>query len=179
MFKKVLITAIIATAVFAAGSTVYAQSGANYTRYRKDTAPVFVLLSDKEETKTFFKEYLIEATAKEGTKVTMDLYWFKNDDEKSIIAKKKEDSGSKNEGTWILQESKKATVGASNIYAETVSLVLGKNKIVLSIVDTNGKKAKKVLKIERFLKEEASKEVNGDTFNKFVEDILNTQNKSK
>lgn len=175
MFKKVLITAIIATAVFAAGSAVYAQSGANYIRYGRDTAPAFVLLSDKEETKTFFKEYIVEAIAKEGTEVSMDLYWFKNDDEKSIIAKKKEDASSKNEGTWILQESQKVVVGASNIYAETVSLLLGKNKIVLKILDTDGNEFEEVMEIERFLKKEASKEVNGDTFNKFVEDILNTR----
>jgi len=176
MFKKVLITAIIATAVFAAGSTVYAQSGTNYSSYGKDTAPAFVLLSDREVSKTFFKEYVIEAIAKEGTEVSMDLYWFKSDDEKSIIVKKKEEIGSEKEGTWILQVSEKVTVGASNIYAETVSLALGKNKIVLSIVDANGNKFEEVLEIERFLKEEASKEVNGDIFNKFVEDILNTQN---
>ena len=171
MFKKVLISAIIATAVFAAGSAVYAQSETNYTRYGRDTDPVFVLQSENVESKTFFREYIIEAIANEGTEVSMDLYWFRNEDEKSIIEKKKEAEDSEKEGSWILQESEKLTVGASNMFAETVSLNLGKNRIVLNIKDVNGNKAEKILEIERFLKEQASKEVNGDAFNKFVEDI--------
>lgn len=176
MFKKVLISAIIATAVFAAGSAVYAQSEAGY---RRDTAPVFELLSDKEESKTFESEYVISARAKEGTKVSISLYWFSTDDEKSIIAKKKSVEGSEKEGSWILQESSEVTVGASNIFAETVSLNLGKNRIVLNIKDINGNKTKKTLELERFLKKQASEEVNGDTLNKFVEDILNSVNTDK
>ena len=176
MFKKVLISAIIATVVFAAGSAVYAQSESNYTRYGRDTDPVFELLSDKEESKTFFREYIIEAIAEEGTEVSMDLYWFRSEDEKSIIAKKKEEEDSEKEGSWILQESEEVTVGASNIFAETVSLLLGRNRIVLNIKDANGNMAEEILEIERFLREQASKEVNGDAFNKFVEDITNTPN---
>ncbi len=179
MFKKVLISAIIATAVFAAGSAVYAQSETEYTRYRRDNAPVFELLSDKEETKTFESEYVISARAKEGTVVSMNLYWFGTDEKKSIIAKQRASGSSKKEGSWILQESGEVTVGASNIFAETVSLNLGKNRLVLSIKDINGNEAERILEIERFLKEQASKEVNGDALNKFVEDILNTTNNGK
>lgn len=173
MFKKVLISAIVATAVFAAGSAVYAQSETEYTRYGRDTAPVFELLSDKEESKTFESEYVISARAKEGTVISMNLYWFGTDEKASIVAKQKSGEDSEKEGNWILIESGEVTVGASNIFAETVSLNLGKNRIVLNIKDVNGNKAKRILEIERFLKEQASKEVNGETLNKFVEDILN------
>ena len=134
MFKKVLISAIIATAVFAAGSAVYAQSETEYTRYGSNTVPVFELLLDKEESKTFESEYVISAIAKEGTEVSISIYWFGTYDEKSIVAKKKSAEGSEEEGSWILQESGELTVGASNIFVETVSLNLGKNRIVLNII---------------------------------------------
>jgi hypothetical protein len=179
MFKKVLITAIVATAVFAAGSAVYAQSETEYTGYRRDVAPVFELLSDKDESKTFESEYVISAIAKEGTVVNMNLYWFGTNENMSIIAKQKSAEDSAKEGNWILQGSGEVTVGASNIFAETVHLNLGKNRIVLHIKDINGYKAQRVLEIERFLKDQASKEVNGDTFNKFVENISNTANTNK
>ena len=177
MFKKVLISAVIATAVFAAGSAVYAQSEEKYTGYRRDTAPVFELLSDKKETKTFESEYVISALAKEGTVVSMEFYWFSTEDEKSIIAKKKAEASSEKEGNWILQSSEEVTVGASGIFAETISLKLGKNKIVLSIKDLAGKEAKRTLEIERFLKKAVSEEVSGSSFNKLVNDILNSTNK--
>lgn len=179
MFKKVLIAAIITTAVFAAGSAVYAQTETEYTRYGSNTVPVFELLSDKEESKTFEREYVISAIAKEGTEVSMSLYWFGTYEEKSIVAKKKTAEDSQEKGSWILQESEEVTVGASNIFAKTVSLNLGKNRIVIYIKDINGKKAEKVLEIERFLKEQASKEVNGNTLNRFVENISNTVKANK
>lgn len=175
MFKKVLISAIIATAVFAAGSAVYAQAG---TSYRRDTAPVFELLSDKEETKTFSREYVISGNASEGTEVAIELYWFRAEDEKSIIAKKKTVEVSEREGDWIFQQNKEFTVGASGIFVEPVELNLGLNKIVLFIRDIDGNKNKMTLELERFLEKQASEEVNGSTLNKFVDDISNSVNKN-
>ena len=170
MFRKVLISAIIATVVFAAGSVVYAQSGTNY---EEDTAPVFELLSDKEETKTFSREYVVSGNAIEGTEVTIDLFWFKAEDEKSIIATKKEVEGSEKEGNWILQQTEEFTVGASGIFVEPVALNLGLNKIVLFIKDIDGNTYEMTLQLERFWEKQASEEVSGSTINKCVDDISN------
>lgn len=179
MLRKMLVSTIIATAVFAAGSAVYAQSGAEYSKYKEDTAPIFVLQSDKEESKTFDREYIISGNAKEGTEITIDLYWFSIGDEKSIIAKKKSSGDSEKEGSWILQQTDTLVVGASGLFAEPVSLNLGKNRIVLFIKDTAGNTAEKTLEVERFLEKQASEEVNGGTLNKFVEKISNKTNANK
>lgn len=177
MFKKVLITAVIVTAVFAAGSAVYAQSDANLARYKKDTAPVFALQSDKSETKTFEREYIISGSAEEGTKVVYEVYWFGTEDEKSIIVKKKpEEDSQEKAGIWILQQSEEFTVGASGLFAETVDLSLGKNKIVFFIEDKKGNTAEKTIEIERFLEKDASEEVNVDNMNKVKEDLSNKVN---
>ncbi|MHB1394421.1 MAG: hypothetical protein ACYCYE_15365 [Clostridia bacterium] len=176
MFKKVLVTAIIATAVFAAGASVYAQSETEYAKYKRDDTPVFELLSDKQESKTFESEYVVSAIAKEGTEVSMNLYWFKTEDEKSILAKKKSQDSSEKKGNWILQQSEEFTVGSSGLFVKPVALSLGKNRIVLFIKDKNGNTAEKALEIERFWEKQASEKVNGSTLNKFVEDISNSVN---
>jgi hypothetical protein len=176
MFRKVLITAIVATAVFAAGSAVYAQEETENTKYIRDDAPIFVMLSDKEESKTFEREYIISARSKEGTEVVMEVYWFKAEDEKSILAKKKSVDSSDKEGTWILQETDEYTVGNANIFAVTTSLNLGKNRIVLNITDKNGNVTEKTLEIERFLEREAWEEVSGNSVNE-MENWANGTNK--
>ncbi len=175
MYKKLLISAIIATAVFAAGASVYAQSGSDFTKYKSDV-PVFELLSDKEESKTFENEYVISAITKEDTQIIMNLYWFKTEDEKSILAKKKSLESSGTKGSWILQQSEEFTVGSSGIFAEPITLSLGKNRIVLFIKDKDGKTTEKALEVERFWEKQASEEVNGSTLNRFVENISNTVN---
>jgi len=175
MFKKVLITAAIATAVFATGS-VYAQSDAGYKGYGRDNVPVFELQSDKDGSKTFEKEYIISGNANEGTEVTIDLYWFSTEAEKSIISKKKSSKNSDSEGNWILQQTEEFEVGASGIFVEPVALNLGKNRIVLFIKDKNGNTDERTLEVELFLEEDANKEVNGNTFNKFKENISNDVN---
>jgi lipopolysaccharide export LptBFGC system permease protein LptF len=179
MFKKLLISAIVVTAVFAAGASVYAQSETAYTRYKMNDTPVFELLSDKEESKTFESEYVISATAKEDTEVSMSLFWFKTEDEKSILTKNKSYESSGKKGSWILQQSEEFTVGSSGIFAEPVTLSLGKNRIVLFIKDKNGNTAEKALEVERFWEKQASEEVNGSILNKFVEDISNSVNVNK
>lgn len=179
MIRKVLISAIIATAVFAAGASVYAATENEYASYKKDVAPVFELLSDKEETKTFESEYVISAMAKEGTEINMSLFWFKAEDESSILSKKRIIEGLEKKGSWILQESESFTVGSSGIFAEPVSLSIGKNKIVLFIKDISGNTAEKTLEVERFLEKQASEDVNGNALNKFKENMSDKVNINK
>lgn len=176
MFRKMLVSAIIATAVFAAGAAVYAQSETGYDR---DIAPIFELQTDRDESKTFDREFVISGNAKEGTEVAIELYWFSQEDEKSIIVNRRSSEDSDVEGDWILQQTEEVVVGASSIFAESVYLNFGKNKIVILVTDIDGNTAQKTLEVERFLEEQASKEVNGSTLNKFVEDITNSINTNK
>jgi len=173
MFRKLLVSAVITISIFAAGAAVYASTD---TTYDGEAEAIFELQSDKDESKTFDREYVVSGSAKEGTEITIELYWFSQEDEKSIIANKKSPEDSEKKGEWILQQDEELVVGASSIFAEPVYLSLGKNKIVIFAKDVQGNTAKKTLKLERFLEEQANKEVNGSTFNKFVEDISNTIN---
>jgi hypothetical protein len=168
MFRKMLVSAIIAAAVFATGAAVYAEAG---TVYSKDDEAIFELQIDRDESKTFDREYVVSGNAKEGTEITIELYWFSQEDEKSIISNKKPSTDSAKKGEWVLQQTEELVVGASSIFAEPIYLSLGKNKIVIFATDVEGNSEKKTLKVERFLEEQANKEVNGSTLNKFVEDI--------
>ena len=179
MFRKLLVSVIIATAIFAAGASVYAQSS---TAYDGDKPAIFELQTDREESKTFDSEYVISGIAKEGTQFTIDIYWFRQDNEKSIMnrnAAEDSDSTSKKAGKWILQQTDEFTVGASSIFADSVYLNFGKNKLVIYAKDAAGNDGQKILAIERFLEEAVNKEVYGSTLNKFVEDMTNSINQNK
>lgn len=173
MFRKMLVSAIITISIFATGAAVYAQTE---TSHGKETVAVFQLQSDRNESKTFDREYVVSGSAKEGTEITIELYWFSQEDEKSIIANKKSAEGSEKKGEWILQQNEEFVVGASSIFAEPVYLNFGKNKIVIFAKDLQGNTEKKTLKVERFLEEQANKEVNSPTVNKLVEDMSSKRN---
>lgn len=174
MFRKILILTIIATAVFAAGSVVYAQSG---TYYSEDSAAIFELSSDKEESKTFGREYMLSGNASEGTVVNLEVYWFKS--QKSIIVNKKQPKSSENEGDWIFQKSEEYTVGSSGIFAEAVELNLGRNKIVLFISNIDGETDQITLELERSLEKHAREEISGSSLNRFVENMSNKVNSTE
>jgi lipopolysaccharide export LptBFGC system permease protein LptF len=179
MFRKLLVSVIIATAIFAAGSSVYAQSNAGYDG---DAPAIFELQTDREESKTFDSEYVVSGNAKEGTQFTIDIYWFKQSNEKSIINRNSaedSDSTAVKEGKWILQQTDEFTIGASSIFADPVYLNFGRNKLVIYAKDIAGNDSQKIIEIERFLEEDVNKEVYGSTLNKFVEDITNSINQNK
>lgn len=173
MFRKMLVSAIIAVAIFAAGAAVYADTE---TVYDENNVAVLELQIDRDESKTFDREYVISGNAKEGTEIIIELYWFRQEDEKSIVSNKKPSTALEKKGEWVLQQTEELVVGASSIFAEPVYLSLGQNKIVIQATDIDGNKGNKTLKVERFLEEQASKEVNGSTLNKFVQDISNSIN---
>jgi Tfp pilus assembly major pilin PilA len=179
MFRKLLISAVIATAVFAAGASVYAQSENGYYRYAENTAPVFELLNDIEEVKTTKKGFLLEARAKEGTEINMSVYWFKAENENSIMDKRKaKDAGSSGkDGVWLLQHSEDYTVGISGIFAEQVKFNLGRNRIVLYIKDKAGNTAEKTWEVERFLEEQVDEEINPKAINQLKVDMSNSISK--
>lgn len=151
MLKKLLISTAIVAAVFASGSVIYAQADKSMAA-KKDT-PVYELIEDNLESKTFESKQVISGSAKEGTSFSMSLYWFKADNEKSIVAKKKETNSAAKSGEWLLQNNEEWEVGPSGIFVQPVTLEIGKNKIVLKITDKAGNKAEKVWEIE--LQEEA------------------------
>ncbi len=176
MLKKALISVIIITAVLLANSAVYAQSDA---RYGKAAVPVFKLTSDAEVSKTFSREYLIAGNSIEGTVVTIDLYWFRAADKRSIIDREDVSEEVEKEGDWIFQQTGEYEVGASGLFAEAVKLNLGLNRIVLLAKDTDGNTNEITIEIKRFWEKQASRKVNGNTMNKFVGDMSNSINMDK
>lgn len=173
MFRKLLISTLIAAAVFATGASVYAQTDYRYTRYAENTAPVFELLNDIEEVKTTKKGFLLEARAKEGTEVNLSVYWFKAEDENSILNKRKaiDVVTSEKEGVWLLQQSENYTVGISGIFAQQITFNLGRNRIVLYIKDKEGNTAEKTWEVERFLEEQVDEEINPKPVNQLKVDL--------
>lgn len=175
MIRKILVSAVIATVVFTAGSAVYAQAGRS--AINKDVAPAFEWISETSEAKTWESEYIIEANASEGTSIKMKLYWFNAGDGKGIMAKKKDSlSDSKDKGNWLLQDTSEWAVGSSGIIAEPVTLYLGRNRIVLDIMDVAGNKAQETLEIELTTKEEANETVSGGSMKKLIKDISSEAN---
>jgi len=171
MFKKILIYAVIVAAILSASPAVYAQNG-DYGANTDDT-PAFKLISAKSEIKTTESEYIVSASAEEGTSIIMSLFWFDATDGKGIVAKKK---ASEDKGNWLLQHTEEWTVGSSGIIAKPVTLYFGRNRIVLDITDVKGNKAQKTLEIELTTKAEASEAVSGDMIKKLLDDIGNKDN---
>ncbi|HWR61119.1 MAG TPA: hypothetical protein VN580_05870, partial [Clostridia bacterium] len=100
MFRKMLVSVVITISVFAAGAAVYASTD---TVDGGEAEAIFELQSDRDESKTFDREYVVSGSAKEGTEITIELYWFSQEDEKSIIVNKKSQEGSEKKGEWVLQ----------------------------------------------------------------------------
>lgn len=166
MLKKILISAAIVAAVFASGSVVYAQAD-KAAAEKKDT-PAFELVEENLESKTFESEQVISGSAKEGTAFTLSLYWFKVDNEKSIVAKKKETGGEDKKGEWLLQNREEWEVGPSGIFVKPVTLEMGKNKIILKVMDGDGNKAEKTWQIELVDKEHVTEYINSYTLIKDI-----------
>ncbi len=151
MLKKILVSTAIFAAIFASGSAVYAQ--ADKAMAAQKDMPAYELIEDNLESKTFEKMQVISGSAREGTSFSLSLYWFKADNGKSIIAKKKETGSAAINGEWLHQDTAEWKVGPSGIFVQPVTLEIGKNKLVLNITDTAGNKAERVWEIE--LQEEA------------------------
>lgn len=106
-----------------------------YARRADDSIPVFDFVKGIEEEiqpiKYNNKDLCIKGKAPEGTNISINTYWYKPNNEKTIIHKNKSRSQKAGSGEWILQQSESSNVGISGIFGVSVSIKPGKNKIVV------------------------------------------------
>lgn len=137
MFKKILLPAVIIAAMLTSNLAVYAEPNRSVAR-RLDVT-TFQLTMNLDGTKTFERNQVISGKAENGTEITMTTFWFKADEDKSIVSKKKAgDTTVEASGEWIMQDKSTWVVGASEIFAKPVALNVGKNKIVIRAKDKQG-----------------------------------------
>jgi hypothetical protein len=84
----------------------------------------------------------------------MTVYWFKADEDKSILSKKKASGDADISGQWIMQEKLNWEVGASEIFARPVTLNPGKNRILIRVKDQVGNFKDEVINVEVVYKNE-------------------------
>ena len=106
-----------------------------YARKTDDPIPVFDFVKGIEgeiqSIKYNNKDLSIKGKALQGTSISINTFWYKPNNEKTIIYKNKfrdQDAGS---GEWILQHSESSKVGISGIFGVSVIIKPGKNKIVV------------------------------------------------
>lgn len=137
MFKKILLPAIIVTMILTLNTAVFAEPARSIAKRLEVTT--FQLTKNLDGTKTTEKNQVISGRAENGSKITMTIFWFMDEEDKSIVSKKKAgDSGSEANGQWIMQEKYSLEVKASEIFAQPVSLSIGKNKINIRVETKDG-----------------------------------------
>jgi hypothetical protein len=136
MFKKIVLPAVMIIAMLTLNVTTFAEPNRSIAR-RLDVT-TFQLTKNLDGTKTFEKNQVITGRAEKGSIITMTVYWFKANEDKSILSKKKISEDNEMNGQWIQQGKSNWEVGASEIFARPVSLSLGKNRIIISVKDQKG-----------------------------------------
>ncbi len=133
-----LILATLVSTIITTSMPIFADTIAKANN--KGGSPIVEILNNIDGVKTFEKSYALCVRAKEGTVITFQQYWFKTDEEKSVVLKKKQSENSLDTiGEWVLQDkTEQWEIGASSIYARSVTWKLGRNKIVLKAKDKNG-----------------------------------------
>lgn len=104
-----------------------------------DTMPVFDFVKGMEEIEPityYIKDIIITGIANEKTNITVNIYWNKPSDEKSIVSKGKSWERDYSSNDWLLQESKKCTVGASRTFAIPAKIKIGRYKV--EVIAENG-----------------------------------------
>ena len=104
-----------------------------------ETMPVFDFVKGMEEIGPityYIKDVIITGIAKEKTKVTVNIYWNKPLDEKSIVSKGKSWERDYSSNDWLLLESKSCTVGASRTFAIPARIKIGRYKV--EVIAGNG-----------------------------------------
>lgn len=157
MFKKIVLPAVIITVILASNITTFAEP--NRSLARRLDVTTFELTKNLDGTKTFERNQVISGRAEDGSEITMSVYWFKTEEDKSILTKKKT-AGDSSKGQWIMQEKSSWVVGASEIFARPVTLNLGNNKIYLSVKDKNGVVIDEVVNVEVVIKSELTEFMN-------------------
>jgi hypothetical protein len=158
MFKKIVLPAVIITAILTVNTATFAEPNRSVAR-RLDVT-TFQLTKNLDGTKTFERNQVISGRAEDGSEITMTVFWFKTGDEKSIISKRKITGNVDNKGQWIMQEKSRWEVGASEIFAKPVTLNPGNNRINISIKDKNNNVKDEVINVEVVFKNELTDFIN-------------------
>ena len=178
---RTVVLVLAFTLVFSSVSVVY---GDSYSRKRQSIMKKtgFEIISI-DNSKTFQKERSIYIKGEQGTVVSLLLYWLKPTQEKSIVSLDNKDSKLASEETlldesleeeeWIKYDSKALTIGEAGFSAETVTLKIGKNKLIFNVKNKEGKKETK----EVFLEVTDEKEFKDDFSNVILGDIEKGLNK--
>lgn len=137
MFKKILLPALIISAMLTLNTGVFAEPNRSIARRLDVTA--FQFTKNLDGTRTTERNQVISGRAESGTEIVMTIFWFMDEEDKSIVSKKKNtDSSDESSGQWVMQGKYNLEVGASEIFAQAVSLNLGKNRINIRIKDKAG-----------------------------------------
>ncbi len=156
MLKKILLPAVVLSLLLLFSSTVYAEP--NRSVARKLDVTTFQLTKNLDGTKTFEKNQVISGRAENGSEITMTIFWFKAEEDKSIISKKKTSDDAN--GQWIMQDKYVWEVGASEIFAKSVTLNMGKNKINIRVKEKDGDIQDEVINVEVVQKNELTDFIN-------------------
>lgn len=157
MFKKIVLPAVIIAAILTSNIAAFAEPNRSIAR-RLDVT-TFELTKNLDGTKTFERNQVISGRAEDGSEITMTIYWFKTEEDRSILSKKKI-AGDSSKGQWIMQEKSSFEVGASEIFAKPVSLNPGNNRIYLNIKDKKGVVTEEVVNVEVVFKNELTDFIN-------------------
>lgn len=145
MFKKVVLPAVLIAVMLTFNTAVIAEP--NRSLARRLDVTTFQLTKNIDCTKTFEKNQVISGRAEQGSEITMTIFWFRTDEDSSILSKKKIFDNNSN-GQWIMQEKYNWEVGASEIFAKPVSLNIGKNRITIRVKDKAGNIKDEVINVE-------------------------------
>jgi hypothetical protein len=146
MFKKIVLPAVIITAILTLNSATFAEPNRSIAR-RLDVT-TFQLTKNLDGTKTFERNQVISGRAENGSEITMTVFWFKAEEDTSIISKKKIVDGTDIGGQWIMQDKSSWVVGASEIFAKPITLNPGKNKINIRVTDNKGNYKDELINVE-------------------------------
>jgi hypothetical protein len=154
MFKKIVLPAVIIAAMLTLNTAAFAEP--NRSIARKLDVTTFQLTKNLDGTKTFERNQVISGRAENGSVITMTVFWFNANEDKSILSKKRIAEESDLNGQWIKQEKSSWEVGASEIFAKPVTLNPGKNRIIISVKDKDSNVLDEVINVEVVYKNDLS-----------------------
>ncbi|OGO79083.1 MAG: hypothetical protein A2Y23_10425 [Clostridiales bacterium GWB2_37_7] len=152
MFKKIVLPAVIITAMLTLNTAVFAEPNRSIAR-RLDVT-TFQLTKNLDGTKTFERNQVISGRAERGSEITMTVFWFRADEDMSILSKRRTSDDAEVNGQWILHGKSSWEVGASEIFAKPVTLNPGKNRIAIRVKDKDGNIKDEVINVEFVFKNE-------------------------
>lgn len=164
MFKKIIAAKVSCTVALILAFTLVLSSvsvvyGDSYNKRRQTITKKngFQIISI-DSSKTFQKERSIYIKGEQGTVVSLLLYWLKPAQEKSIVSLDNKDGKTSSDKLpsdesledeeWIKYDSKVLTIEEVGFSAETVTLKIGKNKLIFNVKNKEGKKETKEVYLE-------------------------------